>query len=73
MFVFLSPVLWLISKGMSEKYLCKLHMIIGLHMFSDLQDKVFWTLGGEPVHFMADKVVTTNRYVPVFPHHFLLV
>ncbi|KAK6480709.1 stabilin-1-like [Huso huso] len=47
--------------GMSEKYLCKLHMIIGLHMFSDLQDKVFWTLGGEPVHFMADKSFSFQR------------
>nr|XP_015202668.1 PREDICTED: stabilin-1 [Lepisosteus oculatus] len=47
--------------GVLETSLCKLHIIIGQHLYRDLQDKTFWTLGGEEIRFKANKKFIFRR------------
>ncbi|KAG7478130.1 hypothetical protein MATL_G00077190 [Megalops atlanticus] len=54
-FTALIPLLKVPLTGISERFLCKQHLILGQHLYKDLQNNDFWTLGGEAVRFKSNK------------------
>ncbi|XP_064160250.1 stabilin-1 [Anguilla rostrata] len=54
-FTVLLPLLKLPLSGISERFLCKHHLILGQRLYKDLQNNDFWTLGGEAVRFKGNK------------------
>ncbi|KAJ8258317.1 hypothetical protein COCON_G00173290 [Conger conger] len=54
-FTVLLPLLKVPLSGISERFLCKQHLIQGQHLYKDLQSNDFWTLGGMAVRFKGNK------------------
>ncbi|KAJ8259878.1 hypothetical protein GJAV_G00174480 [Gymnothorax javanicus] len=54
-FTVLLPLRQLPMSGISERFLCKHHLILGQHLYNDLQNNDFWTLGGEAIRFKGNK------------------
>ncbi|KAI1890377.1 hypothetical protein AGOR_G00153100 [Albula goreensis] len=49
------PLLKSPLSGISERFLCKQHLILGQHLYKDLEGNDFQSLGGQAVRFKSNK------------------